>query len=554
MGDASSRFAARLSASPAVRPRVGIVLEHRLLPAWFREALAALRAGGEVEIALLIQPAEPMPPEMHAAGLGLFRRYMGFEARKNAVAPDATRCADVSPLLGAVATVRVRLDRRARRPELLAADATVIREYGLDVILSLGCDGLAPALCGLARLGVWSPAFGPVWSKSAELASFWAVAEGAPALAVRWVADRESTSGARLIAESHVSVDRYSVRRTANPAMWSAAVLLQSGLRRIGHSSPPLPPPEKPLPAPTNLRVFPFLSLHLSRRWQARQEARRFLDQWGLMFGFDAPRILDFADYHPLLPPADRFWADPFPVVREGRYCVFFEEALFAQSKGHIAVIELDEDGPVGVARTVIEQPYHMSYPFLLEWEGQLYMIPETAAANRIEVYRCIAFPDRWEKVGHLMENIRAYDATLTLYQGRWWMFVNVCEHDGVSSWEHLHLYYADHPLSTNWTAHPLNPVVSDVRRARPAGRLFKRGGALYRPSQNSAHYYGYGLKLNRIAVLSETDYREDEVESREPDWDPAIIGVHTLNRAGRLTVIDALWHRRRSRASSNDM
>ena len=31
-----------------------------------------------------------------------------------------------------------------------------------------------------------------------------------------------------------------------------------------------------------------------------------------------------------------------------------------------------------------------------------------------------------------------------------------------------------------------MNPIVSDVRSARPGGALFRRNGVLYRPGQNS--------------------------------------------------------------------
>ena len=41
--------------------------------------------------------------------------------------------------------------------------------------------------------------------------------------------------------------------------------------------------------------------------------------------------------------PADRFWADPHVVERDGRYWVFLEEWIYATQKGHIAVLEIAE-------------------------------------------------------------------------------------------------------------------------------------------------------------------------------------------------------------------
>ena len=140
----------------------------------------------------------------------------------------------------------------------------------------------------------------------------------------------------------------------------------------------------------------------------------------------------------------------------------------------------------------------------------------------------------------HLLENISAYDTTLFHHNGKWWMFTTVLEYKGASSDDELFLFYSDDLLSTDWTPHPQNPIVSDVRRARPAGRIFSSGGVLYRPSQNCSVRYGYGLKINEIRVLTETEYQETELSSVEPLWDRNLIATHTFNRTGSLTVIDA--------------
>src|SRR5207244_12151164 len=87
-------------------------------------------------------------------------------------------------------------------------------------------------------------------------------------------------------------------------------------------------------------------------------------------------------------------------------------------------------------------------------------------------------------------------------------------------------------------------PVVRAVKRATPAGRIFEYRGQLYRPSQDSSRGYGYAVKINRLLTLSETEYREEEVSSIEPNWASDIRGVHTLSQAHRLTVVDARLRR----------
>ncbi len=168
-------------------------------------------------------------------------------------------------------------------------------------------------------------------------------------------------------------------------------------------------------------------------------------------------------------------------------------------------------------------------------------MMPESASNRSISIYKCVEFPTKWELKTHLMENIEARDATLFFYHNKWWLFANVRENEGASHYDELFLYYADDVFGQSWQPHPLNPIVSDVKRARPAGKVFEYNGSLYRPSQDCSYYYGYGVKINEIQVLNECDYREVEVGAIEPGWDPEIKGIHTLNHEGRLTCADGL-------------
>jgi len=173
-------------------------------------------------------------------------------------------------------------------------------------------------------------------------------------------------------------------------------------------------------------------------------------------------------------------------------------------------------------------------------------MIPETSENRTIELYKCIEFHDRWEMETTLMEHISASDATLFQRDGKWWLFASVRENEGTPSNDELFLFYSEDLFSGNWQPHVKNPVVSDVKSARPAGRIFTYNGNVYRPSQNSSKRYGYGIKINHIVTLSETDYKEECVDDIEPFWDEEIIAVHTLNFVNELTIIDGLRQRAR--------
>jgi hypothetical protein len=108
--------------------------------------------------------------------------------------------------------------------------------------------------------------------------------------------------------------------------------------------------------------------------------------------------------------PPDRSWVDPFPVLRDGRYAVFVEVVPHDTGKGHIGVIALDPSGRWDEAHPVLERPYHLSYPCVFADGRDLFMVPESANNRTVELYRCTAFPDRWEPVEVLLDGVRAVD------------------------------------------------------------------------------------------------------------------------------------------------
>ncbi len=271
-----------------------------------------------------------------------------------------------------------------------------------------------------------------------------------------------------------------------------------------------------------------------------------FFEQWVLLISSakekDEP---DWRNFTPILPPKDRFWADPFIWKKDGTFYIFYEELLFSEYRGRIACMALNDKMQVESNMPVLEKPYHLSYPFLFKHNSQLYMLPETKENKRIELYRCRRFPDQWELDRVLIPDISAVDSTIVSANGKWWLFANVEEKDG-SSWDSLHLFYANDLLSEEWTPHPKNPVVRNIKNARPAGRIFLREGDLIRPAQDCSVRYGYATNFNRITTLTETDYQEVLEKTFKPQRLSTYYATHTWNQSGDLRVIDALQWRRK--------
>jgi hypothetical protein len=220
-----------------------------------------------------------------------------------------------------------------------------------------------------------------------------------------------------------------------------------------------------------------------------------------------------------------------------GRAALFFEDLDHRVGKGVISVIEFDASGPTGPARLALEEPWHLSYPFVFARDGHLWMVPESSTRDDVALYRCVEFPSRWERHATLLSGVEAADATLFERDGLWWMMAATRPHAGGYS-DTLSLYFAD-ALAGPWRAHPGNPIFVDSRRARPAGGVIARGGRWLRPVQDCGDAYGGALGLAEITRLDREGFSQIELAVVRPG--PFWPGrkLHTWNRSGRLEVID---------------
>ena len=235
--------------------------------------------------------------------------------------------------------------------------------------------------------------------------------------------------------------------------------------------------------------------------------------------------------------PVDHFYADPFPLRWQGRDYLFFEDLSYRTGKGVISVVVFNEAGRPGPTMPALEEPFHLSYPFLIEHGGQVWMIPETSAHRDIAIYRAVDFPHRWERHTVLVQNVEAADATVTQHDGRWWMFA--VTRDGIGGYsDTLSIWYAD-DLFGPWTPHPANPLLVDDRVARPAGWMVHRDGALFRPAQDCRGAYGAAINLMRVTRLDPQGFEQSEETHLVPNTNWPGRRLHTLNYNGRLETLD---------------
>jgi hypothetical protein len=203
------------------------------------------------------------------------------------------------------------------------------------------------------------------------------------------------------------------------------------------------------------------------------------------------------------------FVADPFLLRRAGQWFLFFELYNRGTDRGEIAVATSQDALRWSYGGVVLAEPFHLSYPNVFEWEGEVYMVPESGQAGQVRLYQARRFPRRWKYLGPLLEGGVFVDPSLFRHAGRWWMLVE--SNPEPRRWDTLRLYGAD-DLRGPWSEHRCSPICRLANGARPAGRVVHIDGRPIRFAQVCEPDYGTAVRAFEIVELSNETYEEREV------------------------------------------
>lgn len=243
--------------------------------------------------------------------------------------------------------------------------------------------------------------------------------------------------------------------------------------------------------------------------------------------------------YVEIINPKSRFLADPFVISHREQSVIFAEDYFYSDNKGRISAILLEDNNPrfLGV---VLEEDFHLSYPFVFEENGTIYMIPETSKRKQIRLYRCEEFPLKWVFVKSLMDDVSAADTMVIKIKENWFMLTNICTANIGDHCSELHIFYSKDLLSHDWL--PIesgNPVIFDSLRARNGG-MFEIDGNIYRVNQvHGKAHYGKSFEINKIIELSTKKYTEIKIESIEANFKNMAVSTHHFNSDLNYSVVD---------------
>ncbi len=533
------------------RLRLALVLPEGTVPGWALTAVNAIRLSPDVELVVVLLCASTVVPRRSAqAGPALRALLDGYgwvDRRVFGRPADPTDPADSGATLAGLTCLG------AGSEETAEALAERLARYKLDVVVRFARPDLDRVAERIARSGVWSyrtsartGAACPSPSSDDHLPAGLAEMLRGSAVTVATLEASRGPGRVATIASTVSATDRISLTRGMRGHLAKVAHLAPRALRDLRRDGrlPAPPPADSPIGS-----VEPATAFRVARRvaglavgYVVRLVDRKVApERWivALCTAGENDPLPDPARtrLQHLVPPAGRSWADPFLVQSDGQLLLFVEEWIDRERRGRIALVRLDEAHRPSAPETVLAVDGHLSYPQVFTWRGTWYLLPEQAARGGLQLYRAESFPTTWTFDRTLIADPPLADATIAEINGRWWLFAAGKAPGGTAS-DELLLYSADAPIGP-WRAHVRNPVLSDIRSARPAGRLVQRDGQWYRPAQDGSVGYGWALSLNRIDRLDDEGYRETRVARLLPNWRKDVVGTHTLSEAGGLTAID---------------
>lgn len=204
--------------------------------------------------------------------------------------------------------------------------------------------------------------------------------------------------------------------------------------------------------------------------------------------------------------------ADPFLFKKNGKLCLFYEsKGLY--TPGVIMMTSTSDLDHWSKPVVVLKESFHLSYPWVFEEDGNVYMVPETGQDGSIRLYEaCDESLSTFRLVKKLLEQPKAKvirmgygDSSIYKKNGKYYL-VTMLQYSAPINV--LELYVAD-SLEGPYFPHPCSPITTSNKVGRDAGCWIEHQGKLLRVSQDCVHRYGDNVNVLEITKLSPTEYEE---------------------------------------------
>lgn len=227
------------------------------------------------------------------------------------------------------------------------------------------------------------------------------------------------------------------------------------------------------------------------------------------------------------------FQADPFIIEKADKLYVFYEAFSFRNSKGtlrcRILDRELTEIDDVKL-EGFDDLKCHLSFPFLIHINDQLFMIPESSERKEVILFQSVEFPVRWKKIKVLISDTEVTDNVfLTINETCYLLSTTMDNEIIIHSAENIY---------GQWQRIAPSLKVSNHHH-RGAGAPYLVDNKMYFLTQEcTPETYGKSIYIKELVTLSNTVFDESLIEKINSSINHSD-GVHTLNFSNNYIVYD---------------
>ena len=532
--------------------RFGIMVDDLSLEAWKVETVKKLVEGG-MTLAMVIRNSGV------ANKKNIFKKVTSYPVRRMffqvwnhyQFKPESKRMVDLAPALAPlgltlsdVTTLTCVPTVKGYSTFISNNDIEKIQSQQLDFILRFGFDILRGDILKVAKYGIWSFHHDDEMVYRGGPPGFWEWMNDDPRNGVIMQRLTESLDKGYILKKRWYPTLLHSYKAHLDHLLFDSSEMPLQVCREIlgtGELKESLSESKASINhAPVNLQMLHYWIKCVTRRLRFNFHDLFKQEDWDVAY-IDTS-LHDFLEAPPQYAEQIHwlkrgrksvYLADPFVATTKKDTYIFFESYDSRKGRGCIKAAKQSEN--FKKKYTLLEEDYHLSYPFVLEHEGEVYCLPEANASQRLNLYRFNEKAMKLEQECLLLERIRAVDPTLLYRDGKWNLFFTQKDYPSVK----LYRYVAD-DLKGPYEPFFGNPVKVDCADARMAGAFFELNGVLIRPAQRCVRYYGTAVCLNRVDRLDDTAFEETLIDTIEPiDKSRFKQGLHTLNGNDSITVFD---------------
>ena len=239
------------------------------------------------------------------------------------------------------------------------------------------------------------------------------------------------------------------------------------------------------------------------------------------------------------IPNTKNHWyADPFVVKKKKNHYIFFEDFSLKKRKGSISCIKINQQNKRKYFKDVVNENFHLSFPFIFKYNQKYFMIPESRKNNSLRLYKCIKFPNKWKFYKQIIKNINCVDPVIFKWNNNWILLTSKPENEFL--YNRLYAYTSKNPISDNWKPLTSGPVIKSNILGRNAGLVQESNKKIYRISQAYLPgNYGAYISVNKVLNIFKNKYSEKKIKNIFPFSKKNIKNIHTLNYVKNFTVFD---------------